>query len=133
MITTSARRPGIGQRQHHHLTLTGCQASGFISDDNLVTAVRAETRIHYYDQVILVAGRQPCTWLARAFRRDPAHKLRPHLGQRRITFPLGQARRAPRLRLRPDRRATPATGRHLPAPAPIKDRETGFRVDAADG
>jgi len=70
------------------LRLIGCQASGFISDDDLVTAVRAETRIHHYDQVILATGRQARTWLARAFRRDPAHKLRPRLGQRLITFPL---------------------------------------------
>jgi predicted ABC-type transport system involved in lysophospholipase L1 biosynthesis ATPase subunit len=72
-----------------HLRLIGCQASGFISDDNLVTAVRVETRVHHYDQVILATGRQPRTWLARAFRRDPAHKLGSHLGQRLITFPLG--------------------------------------------
>jgi len=71
-----------------HLRLIGYRASGFISDDDLVTAVRAETRIHHYDQVILATGRQARTWLARAFRRDPAHKLRPRLGQRLITFPL---------------------------------------------
>ena len=72
-----------------HLRLIGYRASGFISDDDLVTAVRAETRIHHYDQVILATGRQARIWLARAFRRDPAHKLRPRLGQRLITFPLG--------------------------------------------
>ena len=86
---------GIGAAAEHrmnlavrHLTMIGCQASGLISDDDLVTAVRAETRIHHYDQVILATGRQARTWLARAFRRDPAHKLRPRLGQRLITFPL---------------------------------------------
>jgi hypothetical protein len=72
-----------------HLRLIGCQASGFISEDDLVTAVGAETRAHHYDQVILATGRQPRTWLAGAFRRDPAHKLRSRLGQRLITFPLG--------------------------------------------
>jgi hypothetical protein len=71
-----------------HLKLIGCQASGFISHDDLVAAVRAETRIHHYDQVILATGRQPRTWLARALRRDPAHRLRPRLGQRLIMFPL---------------------------------------------
>ena len=71
----------------HHLRLIGCQVSGFISDD-LVTAVRTETRVQHYDQVILAAGRQPGTWLARALRRDPAHRLRPRLGQRLIVFPL---------------------------------------------
>jgi hypothetical protein len=72
----------------HHLRLIGCQVSGFISDDDLVTAVRTETRVHHYDQVILATGRQPGTWLARALRRDPAHRLRPRLGQRLIVFPL---------------------------------------------
>jgi hypothetical protein len=72
-----------------HLRLIGCQANGFISDDDLVTAVRTETCVHYYDEVILAAGRQPGTWRARAFRRDPAHRLRSRLGQRLITFPLG--------------------------------------------
>ncbi|HEV8274583.1 MAG TPA: hypothetical protein VGQ26_02650, partial [Streptosporangiaceae bacterium] len=57
------------------LRLIGCQASGFISDDGLVTAVRTETCVHHYDQVILATGRQPGTWLARALRRDPAHRL----------------------------------------------------------
>jgi len=71
------------------LRLIGCQASGFISDDGLVTAVRAETCVHHYDQVILATGRQPGTWLARALRRDPAHRLRPRFGQRLIVFPLG--------------------------------------------
>src|SRR6266487_1373439 len=58
-----------------HLRVIGCQASGLISD---------------YDQVILAARRQPGTWLARALRRDPAHRLRPRLGQRLIVFPLSQ-------------------------------------------
>ena len=71
------------------LRLIGCQASGFISDDGLVTAVRTETCVHHYDQVILATGRQPGTWLARTLRRDPAHRLRPRLGQRLIMFPLG--------------------------------------------
>jgi hypothetical protein len=71
-----------------HLRLIGCEASGFISDDDPVTAVRTETRAHHYDQVILATSRQPGTWLARALQRDPAHRLRPRLGRRLITFPL---------------------------------------------
>lgn len=71
-----------------HLRVIGCQASGFISDDDLVTAVRAETRARHYDQVILATGRQPGIWLARALRRDPTSRLRPRLGQRLIVFPL---------------------------------------------
>src|SRR6266702_1647981 len=34
-------------------------------------------------------GRQHGTWLARAFRRDPARRLRACLRQRLTTFPLG--------------------------------------------
>ena len=71
-----------------HLRLIGCQATGFISDDDLVSAVCAETRVHHYDQVILAIGRQPGSWLARVLQRDPAHRLRSRLGQRLITFPL---------------------------------------------
>jgi hypothetical protein len=71
-----------------HLKMIGCQASGFISDDDLVTAVHTETRVHHYDQVILATGRQRGTWLARALRRDPAHLLRPRLGRGLIVFPL---------------------------------------------
>ncbi len=72
-----------------HLRLIGCQASGFISDDDLVTAVLTETRVHHYDEVILATGRQHGTWLARAFRRDPARRLRACLRQRLTTFPVG--------------------------------------------
>jgi hypothetical protein len=70
-----------------HLRVIGCQASGFISDDDLVTAVRAEARARHYDQVILATGRQPGTWLARALRLDPTSRLLPRLGQRVIVFP----------------------------------------------
>ena len=99
-----APQPGhdIGAAAEHrldlavlHLRVIGCQASGFISDDDLVTAVRAETRARHYDQVILATGRRPGSWLARALHRDPAHRLRPRLGERLIAFPLTQG--APRL------------------------------------
>ena len=72
-----------------HLRVIGCRASGFISGDDLVTAVRTETRVHHYDQVILAAGRQRGSRLARALRRDPAHWLLTRLGQRLTVFPLG--------------------------------------------
>lgn len=75
-----------------HLRAIGCRAGGFISGDDLVTAVRAETRACRYDQVILATGRQPVSWLARALRRDPAHRLRSRLGQRLVVFPLGPGR-----------------------------------------
>ena len=84
-----------------HLRAIGWQASGFISDDDLVTAVRTETRVHHYDQVILATGRRPGTWLARALRWDPARRLRRRLGQRLIVFPL-----------------TPGVPQLTPAPSP---------------
>ena len=85
IATAAERRMNLAVR---YLRLIGCQASGFISDDDLVTAVRTETRARQYDQVILATGRQPGSWLARALQRDPAHRLRPRLGRRLITFPL---------------------------------------------
>ena len=84
-----------------HLRAIGCQASGYISDDDLVTAVRTETRARHYDQVILATGRQHSTRLAQALHRDPARRLRPRLGRRLIVFP-----RAPDV-LQPRARASP--------------------------
>jgi hypothetical protein len=73
-----------------HLKTIGCQASGLISDENdLVKAVRAETRRHDYDEVILATGRQRGSWLARGLHLDPVHHLRWRLGRRLIVFPLG--------------------------------------------
>ena len=73
-----------------YLNTLGCQASGLISDENdLVKAVRSETRRHDYDEVILATGRQRGSWLTRELRLDPVHQLRWRLGQRLIVFPLG--------------------------------------------
>jgi hypothetical protein len=83
-----------------HLTTVGCRASGLISDDDLVKAVRAETRRHRYDEVILATGRRGGhrgTWLARALYLDPVHRLRSRLGRRLIVFPLGPAAPHPAL------------------------------------
>ena len=74
-----------------HLTRIGCQASGIISDSDLLEAVRAETRAHDYDQVILATSRQGGPWLARLLRRDPVHRLRQAFKQRLTVLPLGQA------------------------------------------
>jgi hypothetical protein len=63
-----------------HLRTIGCKASGFISAEDLVRAVRSETGDHNYDQVILATGRQAGTWLARLLRRDPIHRLRRRWG-----------------------------------------------------
>ncbi len=53
-----------------HLRVIGCQASGVISDDDLVRSVRRETRAHDYDQVILATGRQNGSGLAGVLRLD---------------------------------------------------------------
>jgi hypothetical protein len=73
-----------------HLKTIGCQASGLLSDeDDLVKAVRSETRRHDYDEVILATGRQGGSSLARVLRRDPIHQLRRRLGARLIVFRPG--------------------------------------------
>jgi hypothetical protein len=78
-----------------HLTTIGCQASGLISDEDLVRAVNAETRAHDYDEVILAAGRQGGRGLAHAAHLDPIHRLRRRLGKRLIVFPLDPATAGP--------------------------------------
>lgn len=73
-----------------HLRTIGCQASGLISDQDLVKAVRSETATHDYDEVILATGRQESPWLDRFMGRDPVHRLRRKWGKRLIVFPEGQ-------------------------------------------
>jgi hypothetical protein len=74
-----------------HLKTIGCQASGLLSDeDDLVKAVRAETRRHDYDEVILATGDQDGSSLARGLHRDPVHRLRRRFGARLIEFTPGQ-------------------------------------------
>ena len=58
-----------------HLTAIGCQASGLISDEDLVTAVDAETSSHDYDEIILMTSSQEGSWLARTLKQDPIQKL----------------------------------------------------------
>ena len=72
-----------------HLKMIGCRASGLISDEDLVKAVRAETRRGDYDGVILATGRQDGSWLAGVLGRDPVHQLRRHWGERLIVFSPG--------------------------------------------
>jgi hypothetical protein len=107
-----APRPGhdIGAAAEHrlslavrHLRVIGCRASGYISDDDLVIAVRTETRAHRYDQVILATGRQHGTWLAWALHRDPARRLLRRLGQRLIVFPLAPSWNEPLITSHPPR------------------------------
>ena len=69
-----------------HLKTIGCQASGIISDQDLIKAVRAETRAHHYDEVILATGRQAGTLLSRGLHLDPVHQLQRRWGQRLVVF-----------------------------------------------
>src|SRR5215469_15078259 len=73
------------------LKTIGCQASGIIRDSDLLEAVRAETRAHGYDQVILATSRRDGPCLARLLRRDPVHRLRRRCKQPVTVVPLGQA------------------------------------------
>jgi hypothetical protein len=70
-----------------HLRTIGCQASGIISDEDLVKAVRSEARGRDYDEVILATGRHRGSWLSRVLGRDPVHQLRRRLGPRLTVFP----------------------------------------------
>ena len=79
------------RRAVRQLKTIGCQASGLISDQELVKAVAAETRRHDYDEVIVATGRQGVTRLARSLRLDPVNQLRRRWGQRLIVFATGPA------------------------------------------
>jgi hypothetical protein len=78
-----------------HLQTIGCQASGVISDQDLVKAVRTETGIHDYDEVILATGRQDNSRLGRVLGRDPVQQLRRKWGKRLIVFPEGHRQESP--------------------------------------
>jgi hypothetical protein len=69
-----------------HLKTIGYQASGIISDLELVKAVRAETQAHDYDEVILATGRPGGSWLARSLHLDPIHQLRRRWGLQLVIF-----------------------------------------------
>jgi len=69
-----------------HLKTIGCQAAGLISDQPLLKAVRAETRDHDYDEVVLATGRQEGTLTARVLGQDPVQRLRRRWGRRLIVF-----------------------------------------------
>jgi hypothetical protein len=83
-------------RAVRHLKTIGCQASGLISDQELVKAVRAETASHDYDEVILAIGRQGSSRLGRLMGRDPVQQLRRKWGKRLIEFPEGRRQASPR-------------------------------------
>jgi hypothetical protein len=69
-----------------HLKMIGCQASGIVSDEDLVPAVRAEARTHAYDGVIVATGMQGGSRLARRLHLDPVHRLRWRWGKRLTVF-----------------------------------------------
>jgi hypothetical protein len=69
-----------------HLTTIGCKASGLISDEDLVTAVDAETRRNDYDEVILAIGGHEGSWLARALHLDPIRHLQRRWGKKLTVF-----------------------------------------------
>jgi len=69
-----------------HLNMIGCRVSGIISDEELVPAVRAETRGHEYDGVIVATGMQGGSRLARLLHLDPVGQLRRRWGKRLTVF-----------------------------------------------
>jgi hypothetical protein len=69
-----------------HLTTIGCQASGLISDEDLVKAVDAETRRHDYDEVVLMTSGHDGSWLARTLHLDPIHHLQRRWGKKLTVF-----------------------------------------------
>lgn len=72
-----------------HLKTIGCQASGIVSDEeDLVKAVRSETRHQEYAEVILATSRQRGSRLSHLLGLDPIHRLRWLLGRRLIAFPV---------------------------------------------
>ena len=78
----------LAARQEHEQ----CEASGLVSDEDLVNAVRSETRARDYDGVILAVGRLGGSGLARAVHLDPVHQLRRRWGKRLIVCQPGQPR-----------------------------------------
>lgn len=69
-----------------HLQTIGFEASGIISDEDLLRAVRREAGAHHYDQVILATGHRDGGWLARAVGPNLIHRLRREWGDRLIMF-----------------------------------------------
>ena len=100
-IFTTALPPAVAAAAHaavRHLKTVGCEASGLISDEeDLLKAVRSETRNHDYAAVLLVTTRQRGSWLARGLHLDPVHRLRRLLGRRLVVFPLGPGAPRPTL------------------------------------
>jgi len=73
----------------HYLKVIGCEASGLVSDEDLVDAVRSETSARDYDGVIVAVGRPGGRGLTRALHLDPLHQLRRRWGKRLIVCQPG--------------------------------------------
>ena len=69
-----------------HLKTIGCQASGLISDEDLVKAVDAETRRNDYDEVIVATSGHEGSWLARTLHLDPIHHLQRNWRKKLTVF-----------------------------------------------
>jgi hypothetical protein len=94
--TASRPDPDVNAAAEHRMNLTvryltniGCQASGLISDEDLVKAVDAETRGHEYDEVILATSGHDGSWLARTLHLDPIHHLQRRWGRKLTVFTTG--------------------------------------------
>jgi hypothetical protein len=74
-----------------HLTAIGCQASGLISDEDLVKAVNAETRGHDYDEIVLMTSSHHGSWLARGLHLDPIRHLQRRRGRSSPSSPPAPA------------------------------------------
>ena len=94
----TAPRPGhdVNAAAEHRMNLAvgylrtiGCQASGLISDEDLVKAVDAETSRNEYDEVILATRGHEGSWLARALHLDPIHHLQRRWGKKLTVFAAG--------------------------------------------
>ena len=94
----TAPRPDhdVSAGAEHQMNLTvrqlrtiGCQASGLISDEDLVKAVDAETRRHDYDEVILATSGHEGSWLARILHLDSIHHLQRRWGKKLTVFTTG--------------------------------------------
>lgn len=78
-----------GNRAAGQLRTLGCRATGVISDQPLVAAVRAELAARDVDDVVLATGPPTGRGVAALLRLDPVHRLRRRLGTRLVTFPVG--------------------------------------------
>ena len=76
-------------RAVRQLRAIGYQASGVIRDEELVKAVRAETRSHDYHEVILATSGHDGSWLARTLHLDPIHHLQRRWGKKLTVFATG--------------------------------------------